>query len=131
MNEKRIRAMQEKAYNDTLGKVKDVSFKHSIQPLVENALMEIQEKALARLDEKFTQRQEIDKQNAVFTKHFMELFDNSIMSNPAKKAELQEDYKKLLAIIAPESVDTVDSESIVLESNPSEKPKRKTIDMEI
>lgn len=109
-----IKKEQEKGFNEGVAQVKKVTFKHSIQPVVESELVKVTEKVDERI---VKQNKEIKEQyNRIVNvlDKFMAYFENSMVSEE-KKAELREALNQAKTPIVVEEI--VESGEIIVEDN--------------
>jgi hypothetical protein len=107
-----IKKEQEKGFNEGVAQVKKVTFKHSIQPVVESELVKVTEKVDERI---IKQNKEIKEQyNRIINvlDKFMAYFENSMVSDE-KKAELREALKEAKIPVVINEV--VESGEVIIE----------------
>lgn len=111
-----VEKIAEKATDKGVEKVKTVSFKHSIQPLVESELAKIDEKVAKQFKEELKKVQDnYDKLVAVLEK-LSAYFDGSIGVSEQAKAELKQ-------ALADAKNEPTTAESVVVDTIIEEEPK--------
>lgn len=125
MNIKKIyEEANEKGFNAGIERVKEITFKHSIEPLVISNLEKTNEYSVAVLKEELGKTQaKYDKLVAIMEK-LSNYFDNSIGVPEEKKAELKEAIANAKSSEICEQV--VESEQVVVEEQKSEKQPEKS-----
>ena len=125
MNIKKIyEEANEKGFNAGIERVKEITFKHSIEPLVISNLEKANEYSVAVLKEELGKTQaKYDKLVAIMEK-LSNYFDNSIGVPEEKKAELKEAIANAKSSEICEQV--IESEQVVVEEQKSEKQPEKS-----
>lgn len=119
INKINVEKIADQATEKGVEKVKTVSFKHSIQPLVESELAKIDEKVAKQFKEELKKVQDNYDKLVVVLEKLSAYFDGSIGVSEQAKAEL----KKALADAKKEP--TI-AESVVVEEVIVEEPKQAT-----
>lgn len=118
-----VKKTQERAVEEGLKKIKGVTFKHSIQPIVESEMTKINEKAIDTIKER------LDEIKAEYTmiicifKKFAAYFDDSLVSD-SKKADLRQAIAE--AEEAPAYVESVALEESIREQKKKDIGENKT-----
>lgn len=125
MNIKKIyEDANEKGFNAGVDRVKEVTFKHSIEPLVISNLEKSNEYSVAIVKEELGKTQaKYDKLVTVMEK-LANYFDNSIGVAEEKKAELKEAIANAKSSEICEQV--IESEQVIIEEQKSEKQAEKS-----
>lgn len=125
MNIKKIyEDANEEGFNAGIERVKEITFKHSIEPLVISNLEKANEYSVAVLKEELGKTQaKYDKLVAIMEK-LSNYFDNSIGVPEEKKAELKEAIANAKSSEICEQV--IESEQVVVEEQKSEKQPEKS-----
>ena len=97
----------DKAVAKAVDRVKSVSFKHSIQPLVESGLEKINEKIDERLEKQLAEIKENQAKIVNIFEKFYDYFEDSMVSDDKKKA--------MKTAIEDAKQDSVEIESVVVE----------------
>lgn len=107
----------DKTVAKAVDRVKSVSFKHSIQPLVESGLEKINEKIDERLEKQLAEIKENQAKIVNIFEKFYDYFEDSMVSDDKKKA--------MKTAIEDAKQHSVEIESVVVEESP--KAEEKTI----
>ena len=119
-----VEQIAETATDKGVERVKEVSFKHSIQPLVESELRKITEEANDYIRKAVTEVKEGYTEILAVLVALAAYFDNSIGVPEEAKAKLQDAILK--ASKGATSLESVESEEVIVESEKTaEKGKRK------
>lgn len=105
----------EQATEKGIDKIKEVSFKQSIQPLVESALVKIDEKAAAQIKEELKQTRDNYEKLVNVLEKLAAYFDGSIGVSEQAKAELHDALAQ--AHNLPVADDPAEVEQVIIESD--------------
>ena len=111
----------QEATNKGIEKIKEVSFKHNIQPIVESELKKVREEMTACAQQELKEVKEQYSKLLNVMEKFAAYFDNSIGVPDEAKEELKQALKD--AEIEPTTAEiSVDSEIVVEDTKSAEKP---------
>lgn len=119
INKINVEKIAEKATDKGIEKVKTVSFKHSIQPLVESELAKIDEKVAKQFKEELKKGQDNYNKLVAVLEKLSAYFDGSIGVSEQAKAELKQ------ALADAKNEPTI-AESVVVDRIIEEEPKQAT-----
>lgn len=119
INKINVEKIAEKATDKGVEKVKTVSFKHSIQPLVESELAKIDEKVAKQFKEELKKVQDNYNKLVAVLEKLSAYFDGSIGVSEQAKAELKQ------ALADAKNEPTI-AESVVVDRIIEEEPKQAT-----
>lgn len=105
----------EQATEKGIDKIKEVSFKQSIQPLVESALVKIDEKAAVQIKEELKQTRDNYEKLVNVLEKLAAYFDGSIGVSAQAKTELHDALAQ--AHNLPVTADSVEVEQVIMESD--------------
>ena len=105
-----VEKISNEATEKGIAKLKDVSFKHSIQPLVESRMKDIEEKVAARYEQALADTEAKYQQLIEIMDKFAAYFDNSI-------GVMEEDKKALHEAIQSAKTEPTTVESTVVEES--------------
>ena len=113
INKINVEKIAEQATDKGVERVKTVSFKHSIQPLVESELAKIDENVAKRFTEELKKVQDNYNKLVAILEKLSAYFDGSIGVTEQAKAELKEAIEE--AKTEPKTPETVETEEVIIE----------------
>lgn len=110
-----IGKVEDKAVEKGVEKIKEISFKQSIEPLAKSELEKITEQANEYIKDSLEQAHKDNQKMLLILKKFASFFDNSIAITEEKKQELKELIDEALE-------DKINAQDIVIEELVKEEP---------
>lgn len=122
-----LQAIEQKAVDNGIEKLKNVSFKQTIQPIVESGLKKVSEEANARIDQHLTETEKRYQQLITIMEKFACYFDGAV----GVSQEVKDDFHKAIADATNETADdTLTAVEEIKETEKATTKKEKVADTE-
>lgn len=120
-----------KIIDASMQRIKDVTFKHDIEPLVEAHLAEIKQELTSEVNENLKLIKDVELELSILIGNLAAYFENSSAITPEKKQAVIDEIQKIQDMVKANEVEIAESVPVIEErQNKKDKKKKENTDVE-